>query len=407
MHRNKITIFFAGILLSMLIFSGSVWAQSSANTASVFPVAKVVCGPWLQAIAENEFTVMWTTNVDAAVWVEVAPNNGTHFYAQERPKYYQTLYGRRVIGKVHQVLVKGLQKGTTYRYRIFQQALLLDNGNSRLVLGDASGSDIKNALPYTVTTLDPNKEKLHLLMVNDIHGNDSVFRKLTQNVRQDKLDFVVFNGDMLTQIESEKQIIDGYLNSACQLFASDIPFYAIRGNHENRGTFSYEFFNYFPSPNHNAYYSFRQGPAYFIFLDSGEDKPDSDVRFYGLSAYDQFREEEAKWLENVVRSDEFKASPIKVVFMHMPPAQRAWHGALEAKRLFVPILNEAGIDLMLSGHIHRHSFIEAGTEGINFPILINSNTSGTDIRITKNGLDIKISNTSEKVTNEYHIKKQY
>lgn len=405
MQAKRIFKVIAGMIMLITIFAGTIMAQVSVTADSVFPVAQAACGPWLQAVGQNEFTVVWTTNVDAAVWVEIAPNDGTNFYAQERPKYYQTLYGRRVIGKVHRIQVTGLQKGTTYRYRIFQQALLLDNGNKRVVMGDAYGSDIKESLPFTVTTLNPEKEEVHLLMVNDIHGNDSIFRKLTQNVRRDNIDFMVFNGDMLTQIETEKQITDGYLNSACQLFASDIPFYALRGNHENRGSFSYEFFNYFPSPGNNAYFSFRHGPAYFIFLDSGEDKPDSDVRFYGLSAFDRFREEEAKWLEKVVQSDEFKDAPVKVVFMHMPPVQRAWHGALEVKRLFVPILNKAGIDLMLSGHIHKHLYIASGEDGANFPILINSNICSTDVRVNVNGLNIKLIDTSGKVTNEYAISK--
>ena len=393
----------------LLFLWGKTDAQDQENKVpgqeELFPVAKATLGPWVQAVGENEFTVVWATNVESVVWVEVAPDDGTHFYAKERPKYYHSLYGRRVTGKLHRVPVTGLEKGTSYRYRVYQQAVLLNEGNKRLVLGDPYGSDILKQQPFKVTTLDTGKDEVCVTMVNDIHSNDSVFRLLMNDVKKKNTDFVVFNGDMLTQIESEQQIADGYLNSACELFASDIPFFALRGNHEFRGTYSYEFFNYFPAPGGNAYYAFRHGPAYFIFLDSGEDKTDGDVRFYGLSLSDPFREEEANWLKKVVGSDEFRAAPVKIVFMHMPPSERGWHGTKEVERLFMPILNEAGIDLMLCGHLHRHSYINKGEVNNNFPVLINSNLWKAELAVHSGGLKINMIDASGKVMKEYVIKK--
>ena len=398
------------ILLLLALSSTNFLSAQDGNKESQlsqfnFPVAKSITNPWLQAVGETEFTVVWTTNVDAVVWVEVAPDDGTHFYAQERPKFYHSHYGRRVSGKLHRVPVTGLERGTKYRYRIFQQSVLQDGGNKRMVLGDSFGSDILKKKPYTVTTLNPNKEEIRVSMVNDIHSNDDNFRKLLGNVLDDNTDFVVFNGDMLTQIETEEQIFDGYLSSASDLFASEVPFYALRGNHEFRGVLSYDFFNYFPTLNNEAWFSFRHGPAYFIFLDSGEDKPDSDVRFYGLSQSDPFREREAEWLKEVVQKDEFKQAPIKIVFIHMPPSERGWHGTKEVERLFMPILNQAGVDLMLAGHLHRHIYISKGEDNNNFPILINSNTWRTDLSIDRNGVAVKLVDTSGKVMKEYSIDK--
>lgn len=398
------------LLVFILLFCfGSAEAQNKSINippeSGMLPSARIACGPWIQAVGEDEFTVVWTTTIDAAVWVELAPNDGTNFYHEERPKYYHSEYGRRLTGKLHRVRITGLEKGTTYRYRIFQQAVLINEGNKRVVLGEGFGSDIKDKKPYTVTTLDRDKNEVNFSMVNDIHGNDSIFRQLTSGVKNQPTDFVVFNGDMLTQIESESQIIDGYLNSAAQLFASQIPFYAVRGNHENRGAFSYEFFNYFPNPNNNAYYSFRHGPAYFIFMDCGEDKPDSDIRYYGLSVSDQMREEEAKWLKQVVETKEFKEAPVKIVVLHMPPFGNGWHGMSEINRLFLPVLNDAGIDLMLCGHTHKHSFVEKGTANNNFPVLINSNLWRTDVSITSSGIRAKLVDASGKVLKTYSINK--
>lgn len=397
------------LLVSLIFFNNVAFAQEKTGSAQLdtqsVPSAQVACGPWLQAVGEHEFTVVWTTNVDAAVWVEVAPNDGTHFYQKERTKYYHSEFGRRVIGKLHRVRITGLEKGTTYRYRVFQEAVLLNEGRKRIIFGEGIGSDILKRSPYLVTTLDSGKKEINFSMVNDIHENDSIFRLLTADVAKRKNDFVLFNGDMLSQIESEKQIIDGYLKSASELFASEIPVFAVRGNHEFRGVFSWEFFNYFPNSNNNAYYTFRDGPAFFICMDCGEDKPDSDIRNFGLSVSDQFREEEAKWLQQVVEAKEFKEAPVRIVVIHMPPAEKGWHGPSEVNRLFMPVLNNAGIDLMLCGHNHSHTYIEKGSANNKFPILINSNLWRTDVKITSSAINIKLFDASGNNVKSYSISK--
>ena len=41
---------------------------------------KVNCGPFLQNVTEDSFTVVWTTDSLAVGWIEVAPDDGTHLY---------------------------------------------------------------------------------------------------------------------------------------------------------------------------------------------------------------------------------------------------------------------------------------------------------------------------------------
>lgn len=96
--------------------------------------------------------------------------------------------------------------------------------------------------------------------MNDIHAQDSIFRLLLEGVGKAKPDFVCFNGDMLSSMESEKQLFEGYLNSAAELLTpAGIPIFATRGNHENRGSFSPRFLDYFPTSTGEVYYTFRQG----------------------------------------------------------------------------------------------------------------------------------------------------
>ena len=76
--------------------------------------AKAVCGPYVQCVTETGFTVIWTTDMDAVGWVEIAPDDGTHFYNSERPKYYDARgNGVYPIGRIHKVVVDDLEPGTT------------------------------------------------------------------------------------------------------------------------------------------------------------------------------------------------------------------------------------------------------------------------------------------------------
>ena len=57
-----------------------------------------VCGPYVQNPTTTGFTVVWETNMDAIAWVEVAPDDGTHFYNEDRTKYYDMRgFGNQVI----------------------------------------------------------------------------------------------------------------------------------------------------------------------------------------------------------------------------------------------------------------------------------------------------------------------
>ena len=87
-------------------------------------IARIVCGPYLQSVTTDSFTVMWMTDVDAVGWVEIAPDNEENFYYKDRPKYYDMRgHGLKPIGKIHKVTVGGLKPGTGYRYRVMMTAV--------------------------------------------------------------------------------------------------------------------------------------------------------------------------------------------------------------------------------------------------------------------------------------------
>ncbi len=374
---------------------------SGAFADELKPV-KIECGPWVMNVTETEMTIVWITTDRSMGWVELAPDDGSHFYGEERPRYDEDYLGRHVVSKVHHVRITGLEPGTTYRYRIFQQAI--DDNRHNPIPGPITASDVHKRKPFAVRTLDKSKEECRFMVINDIHSRDSIMHQHTKNVQDFNADFVVFNGDMTSSMGSYEDIEKGFLKCAVKDFASNVPLFYVRGNHEGRGRGSVEFLNLFPTSTDLPYYIFRQGPVAFVVLDGGEDKPDSAFEYGEVSASDAYRHQEAEWLKEAVKSEEFLSAPVKIALLHVPPEKGdGWWGSNELKRLFVPVLEEAGIDLMLSGHIHRHSFRKPGECDTQFPVLANSNNDRLEVKVTADRIVIDVIDPSGQKLHQHII----
>lgn len=343
---------------------------SALSVLSQNPDFSITHGPYLQGLTEDEVTIVWTTNKNAVSWVELAPDDETHFYLTERPGYFAESHGFKVVDSVHVVKLKNLSPNTTYRYRIYSQEVLSHVG-TKVLYGAINASKVYQQEPLKFTTNDPEQKDISFLVINDIHGNNELMETLLKGTDWDKTDLVFFNGDMTNDIRSEDQLFGDFLDKAIALFAKETPLYYARGNHETRGNFATTFPRYFPTPTNQLYYMMRQGPVCFVVLDCGEDKPDSDLEYSGIVSFDNYRTIQAEWLKNALRQEIFQEAPYRVVIVHMPPFG-GWHGEKEVKEKFVPLLEEAGIDVMLCGHLHQHVHQKAG-DGQKFPVIANGN----------------------------------
>ena len=247
------------LLAIVLVVSSLCLANAQDKPAR----ARALCGPYVQCISETGFTVIWTTDIDAIAWVEVAPNDGTHFYNKERDKYYDARgNGVFPIGKIHKVVVEGLEPGTTYRYRIMNKGVTAYNGSGNVEYTKGSGTDVHRGSAFEITTLKKDYETLRFDIFNDIHGKDSLFRTVLAGARENR-DFVFFNGDMTSNIAKEELIASMYLSSAAKSLNGGIPMFASRGNHELRGRDAIKWLDYFSTPTGTPYYSFSFGKFFF------------------------------------------------------------------------------------------------------------------------------------------------
>jgi molybdopterin synthase catalytic subunit len=62
---------------------------------------------------------------------------------------------------------------------------------------------------------------------------------------------------------------------------------------------------------------FKQGPVCFVVLDCGEDKPDSDLEYSSIVAFDNYRTIQSQWLEEAVNDPIFQEAPYRVLIVHM------------------------------------------------------------------------------------------
>ena len=369
----------------------------SLVSATVFAQIKNVYGPYLQNVKENEATIVWEADKNSVGWVEIAPNDGSHFYGEDRPKFFDVTSGVKNASFLHTVKIKGLKPGVTYRYRVCSQEILSRKGNY-LVYGSIATRDMYLEKPWSFTTCDYHKKETSFLMVNDIHAKKGLITELMNVGDFKKKDFIIYNGDMVSILRNKEDLFDGFMNESVEVFASDKMMCYVRGNHETRGEYATSVQKYFNPKEPHLYYLFRQGPVCFIMLDTGEDKPDSSTEYSGITDYDNYRTEQMEWMKTIADDDLFKTAKFKVAIAHMPPSKAVdiWHGQKEVLNKFVPILNELGIDLMMCGHLHRHDYEEPSSL-IHFPVLVNSNTSVVSVNVSEDRLNLVVMEKDGKV----------
>lgn len=94
---------------------------------------------------------------------------------------------------------------------------------------------------------------------------------------------------------------------------------------------------------------------------------------------------------------------MRIVLLHIPPLHYDWHGGREIQRLFMPLLQGAGVDLMLCGHLHKAFYIPAGEESYDFPVLINSNRESVRVNIKGGKIEAEVKDAAGKTVARHTV----
>ncbi len=338
--------------------------------------AAILVGPYLQALSPTGMSIRWITSQPCYGWVEYGE---TESLGKKAHAVTDGLVNANT--RVHEIQLTGLLPGKQYYYRIASKEIL-DFQPYKLIYGETTHSAV-----HTLQTVDPMASRINWLVLNDIHDRPASFGELLKQNGSDPYEYVFLNGDMFDYQTGEQQLIDHLLTPCTELFATRKPFMFVRGNHETRGNYARQIKDYFTNPG-GQYFSFKAGPVFTLALDTGEDKPDDDPVYAGITDFDHYRETQAVWLQQQLETREARKARYRVVMMHIPPFYSGdWHGTMHCRKLFSPIFDRYKVDLVIAGHTHKHGIHPPVKGSHNYPIIIGGGPKDGRRTLIKVGAD--------------------
>ena len=286
--------------------------------------------------------------------------------------------------------MSGLEPGTRYVYKAV---------STRVVKMKAYWPEKGLAAETPVaafTTFDRRKASAAFTAVTDTHEDAARVTAVLKLVEPGANDFLVHLGDAFNGLESEDQFFSRWLDPASKLAAGAVPLLYVRGNHEMRGAFARNLFDYVPTPEGRYYVARDVGPLHLMVLDTGEDKPDDTNVYSRLNKVGPYRTAELDWLKAHAASDDrAKAAPFRVVLAHQPD----WGWTTEGEPAWTAAANAARVDLVMGGHFHRTFITKPGEKGNDYYVVALGQDAVARVTSTATELKVTIVDKAGAVTN--------
>lgn len=121
------------LFMTLMLFPTLGWAEG----------IKLLHGPYLDMVQEDNATIVWVADKPSVGWVGVASDDGTDSYSVARPKFHDTNIGIKRTSLIHSVKLTNLKPGTRYRYRVYAQDYpILVNSNNRSVTAQTGNGQL-------------------------------------------------------------------------------------------------------------------------------------------------------------------------------------------------------------------------------------------------------------------------
>lgn len=367
-----------GQLFTIFLFL-SIMVGTAQNKYSI------VHGPYLQEVTTNGATFIFLTSDKSFSTIELRKDG-----SDSSKEYFHTQYGLKdAYDTFHSIRIEELEPATSYQYRIRSKEIRSFEPY-KVTFGDSITSQW-----YTFKTVDPKAKGASIFVASDIHNNAEMLEQLLRLCDYKTCDAFFYAGDIMNYMANEKTPFSAFIDTSVKLFATSTPFELVRGNHETRGKLARVYPHFFPKKDGKVYGSYLLGDIMVVMIDCGEDKPDDYWVYAGLTDFDNYRTEQARWLKELVKTTEFKKAKYRIVISHFPMIKGVYdfkelsHGMDDLSDKCLPILNKAKIDLMVSGHTHKFAFHEKNEGGNNFPIMVGSNQSAARLDISDGKIRIK------------------
>ncbi len=330
------------LLVGTNVVAVEVHQQSSSSSDVVFGCSLtlrplVVRGPYLQIGTSSNVVIRWRTGIATDSRVSYGTNSAN----------LSSSVDDSAMGVDHELTVENLSAGTKYFYAVGGSAGVLEGGDTNFsfftaplpgslkptriwVLGDAGTADANQAA------------------VRDAYYNHTTGRET---------DLILMLGDNAydngTDKEHQAAVFDMYKD-----ILRRTVLWSTLGNHETAQSTSnhnnYPYFQILTLPTNGAaggmasgtehYYSFDYANIHFVCLDS-------------MTMSRATNGAMANWLRADLASN---TNDWLIAFWHHPPYTKGSHNSdtetplVEMRVNFLPILEGAGVDLVLSGHSHSY-----------------------------------------------------
>ena len=284
---------------------------------------------------EETYQIVWTTSTKAVASVTIGDET-----------YYDLYAGTsRSESIVHKVIVPMSVLDGEKSYTISSTHVLFRGPYSGILGGKTEATfDF-----YPVDTTDG----LYYYTISDSHTQNRAAIDAA-SYYGDELDFLILAGDIMNHLEtaSDAEVI---LKLAYEVTKGEKPVIYARGNHEVKGEYHDQLHRYVGSLNEKFYYTFKLSNIYGIVLDLGEDHDDDWWEYYGIAHYEQYRQEQTQFLNQVVTDKAYEDPSVtyRLGICHIPVAIVEDEYLDELLNQWTTKLNEIGLDAMISGHKHQ------------------------------------------------------
>ena len=342
-----IVIFFIFIYPKTILKDNNLFKYSCIGLVSLIS-AGVVCNVTFNSIkykpavyiVENEYQIVFGSNVEALAWVEVDNKR----YYEDYAGYYNSTK------KMHKVIVPMDVLDNAKEYTVGTQKLTY-----RGPFGGFKGREIEET--YSFRPVDTS-DGLNYYSISDVHMGLECSKEAS-DYNKDK-ELLILAGDTISMIDTYRDA--AYTNKvAYELTKGEIPVIYARGNHELKGKYMEEFHDYVGANGEDFFYKFSFGNVYGLVLDIGEDHDDNYWEYYDTCDFNEYRNRQLELIRSELESKEYLNYDYRLVVCHIPiPFINARHNHVDFKKDVTTLLNQMDIDMVISGHQHDLLVFEPG-----------------------------------------------
>jgi predicted phosphodiesterase len=282
--------------------------------------------PYLQMLTQNSIVIKWQSDTSEIGCVRYGDDKEV---CEKEPTSY------------HHITLTGLTPSTAYPYQVISPSMSIDNNGRFFKTLDNKSVDMQ-----TIWVIGDSGKKGK--------DQDNVLNSMHHVKGDEKLDMWLLLGDNAYRSGTQKQFTKSLFKPYKEQLKHLVP-WALNGNHDARRWAFYDIFE-FPQEGESGgvasgteqFYAIESGNVHIVMLDShdGDTSKDGDM---------------AKWLKKDLAN---VTKPWIIAAFHHPPYSDGGHksdnpmdswGRMERIREnIVPILEEHGVDLVLSGHSHGY-----------------------------------------------------